>query len=178
MFLSTVKKKSPGLFWCLITFCFLQMAFTLIKLEVTPFFLFGMYSEKVTVPDTVPVYQEKLNGHLLNKKKIHRWNLDILQVGIENYNAQLFNNKIDIVDTRIKTKYPGIYHNPFFHSIKKYITNDSLSLDKFGGWCKKKIHQYTGETVRTFEVYKEIYKADFKSGNPQLLSTEKIFHLE
>jgi hypothetical protein len=178
MFLSTVKKKSPGLFWCLIIFCFLQVVFTLIKLEVTPFFLFGMYSEKINAPDTVSVYQEKLNGYLLNKKKIHKWDLDILHMGIENYNAQLFNNKIDIVDTRIKTKYPGIYNNAVFHSIKKYIMNDSLSLDKFGDWCKQKIYQYTGEKVGTFEVYKEVYKVDIKSGNPQLLFIEKLFHLE
>jgi hypothetical protein len=178
MFLSKVKKDSPGLFWCLIVFCFFQIAFTLIKLEITPFFLFGMYSEKLETSDKVSVYKVKLNDHLLNRNDIKKWDFDILIMAIENYNAQFLNNKIDVVDTRIKTRYPDVYKSHIFSSMKRYIMNDSSNLDKFRGWYKRKIRQYTKEDVKTFEVYKETYKINLRYKSFQLLSTEKIFYIE
>ena len=178
MFLSSVKKKSPGLFWSLIVFCFLQLVFTLIKLEVTPFFLFGMYSEKVDAPDTVTIYRQKLNGSFLNKKNINKWEWQILVTTIENYDAQLDNKKIDVVDTRIENKYPGIYHNSIFSSIKKSITNDSLSVDKYPGWYKQKIQQYTSVDITNLEVLKETYKVGFNKSDFQLLSSKKILSIE
>ena len=177
MFLSKIKKTSPGLFWCVIVFCFLQLSFTFIKLEVTPFLLYGMYSEKFKVSDTISIYKMKLNGDVLKSQSMIRWKLDILQTSMENYKAQLDNNKIDIVDTRIRIKYPAIYKSGLFRAIKKYIMNDSLILYQFPEWYKQKIHQYTGGTVNTYEVFKETYTIDYKHKSFQLLSSEKIFDI-
>lgn len=177
MFLSKIKKTSPILFWCVIVFCFLQLSFTFIKLEATPFFLYGMYSEKFKLSDTISVYKMKLNGDVLNPRSINRWQGDILQTSMENYKAQLDNNKIDIVDTRISRKYPAIYRSGIFRAIKKYILNDSMGLNKFPEWYKQKIHQYTGENVKTFEVFKETYAINFKQKSYQLLSGEKVLDL-
>jgi hypothetical protein len=178
MFLLKIKEKSPGLFWCLIVFCFLQITLTLIKLEVTPFFLYGMYSEKFYVTDTISIYKEKLNGHLLSSQIMNKWEEDILRTGIENYNAQLRNNKIDIIDTRISTKHPSIYNSRVFEIIKKHIMNDSVSLNRFPDWYKQKFYQYTGMDIKTFEVVNETYLIDFNNKKYQLISNEKIFELK
>ena len=178
MFLTKVKERSPGLFWFLIAFCFFQAVFTLIKLEVTPFFLFGMFSEKVNVPDTVTIYRQKLNGNLLNQKDINKWEWNILTTTIENYDAQLSNNKIDVVDKRIRNKYPGIYYSSIFSSVKKNITNDSSSVNKYPDWYKQKIRQYTSENITNIEVLKENYKVGFNNSSFQLLSSKKILSIE
>ncbi len=177
MFLSKVKKTSPVLFWCLAAFCFLQVTFTFIKLEVTPFFLYGMYSEKFYLSDTVSIYKQKLNGYALQPKPFSRWRGDILLTGIENYNAQLKNNKVDVVDTRVSSRYPGIYSSPLFQAVKKNITNDSTVLTKFPGWCRRKIYEYTGEEIITYELIKETYLVNLAQKKYKLLSVETVFCL-
>ncbi|MES1197843.1 MAG: hypothetical protein ABUL41_01040, partial [Chitinophagaceae bacterium] len=75
-------------------------------------------------------------------------------------------------------KYPGIYNNSIFSSIKKSITNDSTGVNKFPGWYRQKILQYTSANIANLEVLKETYKLGSNNSDFQLLSSKKILPIE
>lgn len=174
MFLQKLKKEFPVFYWLILCFCFLQIAFTCIKLEVTPFLLYGMYSQKHEPTDTVVVYQHIADGTVIPYNKLNHWQNDILLTTADNYYKIVQNKNVDGVDTRIQEKYSAIYNTSIFQTAKKYIINDSAAVKIYPDWYKSRLEDYLKQPVQHYQLQRQTYVVNPSTHLPQLTTVETI----
>mgnify|MGYP000877793295 CR=1 FL=1 len=174
MFFIKLKKEYPKLYWFILAFCFLQIAFTCIKLEATPFLLFGMYSQKHQPADTVVVYQHITDGIAMPYNKLNHWQNDILLTTAGNYYSIIQNKGVDVVDTRIQEKYPAIYNTSIFQAMKQYIINDSAAVKAYPDWYISQLKNYLKIPVQHYQLQRHTYFINPSNQLPQLTTVETI----
>ncbi len=159
-FLKTVKKKSAVLFWSFLTIIFFQLACTFLKMEVTPFLLYGMYSEKIPVQNEFRIVEIEVNDVPASSLNLSGWHSDILYTGYENYNNMLRNNGTDIVKTRVEERYHFLTRSFLYPFLKNKIYNSKSGLANFSKWYSDKFSQFAHIDVRTIRVYSTIIEFD------------------
>lgn len=174
MFFRKLKKDFPRLYWLLLAVCFLQIAFTGIKLEATPFLLYGMYSQKHQPADTVVLYQHYVNGKSMPYATLNHWQNDILLTTADNYYNQLQHNGVDPVDTRIKVKYPSLYNSYIFQRLKKSIMNDSAAVAAYPAWYITKLNQFVQKPVQQYQLQRQTYAVQTGGNTPKLIAVETV----
>lgn len=159
-FLKAVKKKSSVLFWSFLTIIFFQLTCTFLKIEVTPFLLYGMYSEKIPVQHEFAIAEIEVNDAPFSTSILSSWHADILFTGHENYNAMLQNNKTDIVKTRVEERYGFLTGSFIYPFLKNKIYNNKNDLDNFLNWYRSKFSQFAKVDVKSIRFYSIPVKFD------------------
>ncbi|HMF70125.1 MAG TPA: hypothetical protein VK616_01550 [Flavitalea sp.] len=137
-FLHELKQKDHKAYLLILICILIQVALTFIKLEVTPFFLFGMYSEKIAATDTFSIIRV-----LVNDKPIDSYNpplreKHLLETNAANYVEMKRNNHTDILKIRIESRYAVIYNSAFYPYLAGHIYNTPMAQNNFKGWLKQK----------------------------------------
>jgi len=136
-FFSRLYRYNRILFWCTGIFCILTILINLTKAETTPFFIWGMYSEKEKAVNSYEILEVVVNDSLLvdyssSFTDANRFYL----LSPLSYSVQIESNQgVDPEESFIQRKL-GKYFS-FFEPYKKDIFNDSLDLPAFQNWYKR-----------------------------------------
>jgi hypothetical protein len=145
--LGRVFKADKFLFLFVFLFFALSIFSNLIRLQTSPFFIWGMFSNALPSVAADSFYEITYNDtRTINLK--HTWNepeKTFYLMPLTNYLAVRANHSVDPFETYLKTywlkKHPGV--PGIFDSL--YMTR--ADLDKFPGWYKRWISQQVNEPV-------------------------------
>lgn len=143
-FLHRLRASKPWLFLFAVSAIFLQVFFTFFKLEATPFFLYGMFSEKIPVTDTFSITQILVNDRPLEDYGSPLRERDLLQSTAENFEEMKNNHYVDPLRTRIESRYPFIYRSRLYPFFSRHMYNSRPAMDEYRGWLRKKCLDIAG----------------------------------
>jgi hypothetical protein len=136
-FFKYLYKRQPKLFYLFGSFFIIQVFLSLIKLEVTPFFLYGMFSEKVIPSDTLVERSIWVNGkQLKNTDLFHKEHL-LLEETAKKYVLIKKNHSTDIVQSRVEQKYGFLTQLPVYPFLRERIYNKAEDIPAFEHWFKE-----------------------------------------
>jgi hypothetical protein len=142
-FLEQVRRTDIKVFVFAALFLFAQLFLTFIKLEFTPFFLYGMYSEKAAVTDTFSTLNIVVNNKPIEYYSPLRES-DMLKETAANFEEMKANNYTDPLKMRIESRYPFVYNSVLYPFISTKIYNSKKAMDDYRVWLKKKCLQIAG----------------------------------
>ena len=143
-FLHRLKTDDPRLFIFVIAAIFLQLFLTFAKLAATPFFLYGMYSEKTPATDTFFITEIWINDKPLESYYSPLRERYLLESTAGNFEKIKNNNYTDPLKTRIESSYPFVYRSALYPFFSQRIYNSRASIDSYPGWFKKKCLEIAG----------------------------------
>jgi hypothetical protein len=171
-FLRDIKQRDRKAF-VVITICMVvQLLLTFVKLEVTPFFLFGMYSEKMVATDTISPMKLLFNGQPLDQFNIPQREKDLLESTATNYIDIRLNNNTDVVRTRIETRYPLIYTSVLYPFFANRIYNTGVDIEGYKNWLRGKHREITGNDSGNIKIIKTAYLLNGNSLKPTVIANE------
>jgi hypothetical protein len=135
-FLRQLKKADKPAYFVAIIIIVLQLLFTFMKLEITPFFLYGMFSEKIPARDSLTLVQILVNNKPLQDYHPGYRELLLLQTAQENYALLKDQHFIDPVKTRMESKFKGIDQMPGYKSLSPKMYNQPGINEPFRHWFK------------------------------------------
>lgn len=177
MFLSFfiyLRKNQPKLFYLFGLFFILQVFFVLIKWEVTPFFLYGMYSEKATAPITYSQTVVCVNGKELNMDQLSGEERMLIDETTEHYLHIKANNDTDIVQSRVEQRYHSLTNSFIYPFLKERIYNTPNDVPAYEKWLKKKCSSIINEKVDIVTIKKNIYEFNSELTQLKQLSSETV----
>lgn len=174
-FFAVLKSRQPKLFYFCITLTVLQLLCTAIKLEVTPFFLYGMFSEQVSPVHNITQQKILLNGRPLEDFSLPFREQMFLETTMENYVAQKQNNETDPLRTRIENRYPFFTNLPIYPFLTNKIFNPAEALPRYEQWFLKHTGKYTGRSAPAVTVLHKNYEILPYSGNLNLRSVDTLY---
>ncbi len=173
-FFKVLKNKKPKLFYFFLLFLILQLVTTFLKIEITPFLLYGMYSEKT--PDTGNYKQQLilLNGHDIHSYKIPPSERMLLVTAIENYLKIKQNGNKDIVQSRVESIYTFLTNSFIYPSIEDKIYNKPDDLRKFESWFKEKCSKIVHRKIHKVSVIQRQHVLNRKYFSFKTISSDTI----
>ncbi|RYG05996.1 MAG: hypothetical protein EOO02_02065 [Chitinophagaceae bacterium] len=115
-----------------------QLLLTLIKAEATPFLLYGMFSEKQVVTDTITSVSIRINNKPLAFYNMALREQQLLETTAGNYVQMKDNNNTDLLRTKIESRYPLIYNAGIYPWLSHRIYNTGEDQLLFKSWLKQK----------------------------------------
>jgi hypothetical protein len=173
-FLHDLKKKDPKVFLVVIICVVLQLFLTFIKLEVTPFFLFGMYSEKFVATDTFSKITLLVNEKPIEFYKPPLRERNLLETNTINYVEMKRNNDTDILKTRIESRYAIIYESVLYPFFARHIYNTGVTQEQFKVWLKKKCLKIAGIDNGVVKIVEMTYVLDRATIHLNLTKNETL----
>jgi hypothetical protein len=123
-----------------------------------------MYSEKIPFNDSIHRKEIFIDGKSLRTVGFSARELDLLETGMENYLLAKNNGNIDVVQTRVETRYPFFRETFLYPLIKDKIYNSPEAVPLFEIWFRKKCNRLVQHPVQKVEVIDHIYS--IQAGNP------------
>ncbi len=168
-YLRGLRISQPVLFFCVSAFFAIQLALTFIKLEVTPFFLYGMFSEKIPYTDSVFVLKILVNDKPLDEYYSPLRERYLLEETAMNYERMKKNNYQDFIKTRIESGYPSIAR-----LIPGNIYNSREAITAYPSWLKEKCLQIAGLKEGNVKLIRKGFHWNRKHLQLKLVSNEVL----
>ncbi|HEY5390609.1 MAG TPA: hypothetical protein VIJ57_00740 [Hanamia sp.] len=160
LFLYKVYCYNKKLFLFFAFFAFVTIICNLTGNEITPFYVWGMYSQKEKPPEYYQIYKITVNDKILDYSTgFFPANRFFLQSPLSYYLEMKENGdplKL-FLQKKMGSKY--FYVLPYESS----VFNSSQNIEKFPGWYKKYLEQTTGQEIKSYKV--EVLKAIYDSRN-------------
>lgn len=164
---------SKTLFWTVVLFCGLTILLTLSGHQITPFFLWAMFSEKEDIRTTHQVIDIRLNGETFNyTKELIDANRHIVTGSIFYYYKIKNNHDTDPTRTFFEEKLGHRYER--IRPVLERITNDASQDAAFQAWLHRYLEQSTHREIKTLEVKLQTWAYN-DAGQLNLLDTQIIF---
>lgn len=167
-------KKFPKLSYFFVLFFVLNLFFIAIKLQVAPFFLYGMYSEKIPVTSEFKTVSILVNGRDLKEYGTSYREYEFLSSALESYLNMKRNGGIDPVQSRVETRYGFLTHSAVYPLIRDKIFNPPGAEDRFEPWYRQRISRTLGVAVRTVTVEEHLYQYLSATNSATHLKTETV----
>jgi hypothetical protein len=117
--------------------------------EITPFYVWGMYSEKETPSANYEIFRITANDKLVDYSTGYLpANRFFLQSPLSYY--ALMKNGKDPTAIFLKEKLKGKYS--LIEPYSKTVLNSTKEFDEFPYWYKRYLQQTAGETIRKYKV--------------------------
>lgn len=171
LFLKQVKQQRPKLFYLFLSCCALQLLFTVLKLEATPFLLYGMYSEKLPATGSVKMVHVYLDGVSLETLRLSPREKDMLFTNIENYVRMKQNGGVDVVQTRVEQRYFFLTRSALYPLISNRIYNKPADLLRFEAWFRQKCSRLANRNINRVTIIENHYFVD-----PATLAVAPVAH--
>jgi len=162
-FLQHLKKADRPAFIVAIIIIALQLLFTFAKIEATPFFLYGMFSEKIPATDSFGLVQILVNDKPLEEYQPSYRELLLLQTAQENYELFKQGQAIDPLKTRVEAKFPRIVQLPGYNNWSVRIYNQPGINEPFRRWFKWRCLAAAGLKTGSVSIIKTFFLLDRKS---------------
>ncbi|MEO8583798.1 MAG: hypothetical protein ABI415_08370 [Flavitalea sp.] len=156
-FLINLWRTDRKAFLFITTFLVLQVVLALMKLEVTPIFLYGMYSEKLPVTNRFSELKIFINDTPIETYRPSFRQKALLTTNAVNYEDMKRNDHIDVLKTRMKTKYPFLFDHWIAPVFGESIYNSAEDQEKFTVWFKQKCLEMAGITTGHVKLVKSTY---------------------
>ncbi len=173
-FLQFTYRKFSKLFYFFLFFIAVQIVLLFLKLEVTPFFLYGMYSQKISYTEIHKTTSVYVNGQDISTLAIPLRERDMLLTGIENYLSMKQNGGTDVVQTRVESSYHFLTTSLLYPFLKKNIYNKPEALPLFETWFKQKCSRYTKAPVEQIKIIYKYYKFNTQPSSVTPFKTELV----
>ncbi len=166
-------QHSKILFWSVVIFCGMTLLLTFAGHQITPFFLWAMFSEKENIRKTHEVIQIKLNGETFNyTQELIDANRHIVTGSIFYYDKMKNNNDTDPTRTFFQEKLGENYTK--IQPTLERITNDKAQYVAFQAWLMRYLERSAHREIETLEVNMQTWAYD-ESGQLNLVNTKPIF---
>ncbi len=160
LFLFKVYRYNKILFWFFALFAGLSVIGNLMGNEATPFYVWGMYSEKEAEPSDYEIFRITVNNKPVDYSTgFLPANRFFLQSPLIYYS--LMKNGVDPTSTFLENKLKEKYR--LIKPWASEVFNSEKEVAEFPAWYKKYLAQSTGQNVQSFKV--EVLKATFSSNN-------------
>ncbi|HQV75728.1 MAG: hypothetical protein KBA60_07485 [Flavobacteriales bacterium] len=174
-FLGRVVRTDRRVGYFLIAFALLQGCAQLFRAEVTPFFLYGMYSE---VLDPLPTYVRTVchvNGQQLEQTDLPRYAGEFLYSTLDRYQFLEANEGADLfapfLDQYFSWLSPGtradLEYQMSFHPNEK---------PAFERWLLRYLEHVLDEPITSIQIDRETY--EYKELRPKLVLRERLIELQ
>lgn len=173
-FLDEIKRNDFKAYLVIISCILFQLVLTFTKLKFTPFFLFGMFSEKVGHSDTISKLVILIDDRPIGSYKPPFAESDLLQTNAVNYINMKRNNNIDILRTRIESRYPVLYNSKYYPFFARRIYNTPEDLYHFKNWFKEKCFRVAGINSGTVKLIEKTYQVNPTTFYPTLIKNETL----
>ena len=161
------------IFWGVSIFTFFTLFFNLTGDEVSPFFVWGMFSEKFPRLETREIVTFKINGEDYNyHRKLSNINGNMLASPVYYYSRMVKNNDEDPTRTFFREKTGKRFST--IEPLLTQVTNDPAVYPEFKDWVKRYIEKSSGQEVDELEVSIATYR--FNEANVwEPISEETLF---
>jgi len=171
-YLFRLYQHSKTLFWSVAIFCGMTVALTFAGHQITPFFLWAMFSEKENIRTTHEVIDIKLNGETFNyTQELIDANRHIVTGSIFYYDKMKNNNDTDPTRTFFQEKLGDNYTK--IQATLERITNDEAQYAAFQEWLMRYLERSAHRKIETLEVNMQTWAYD-ESGHLNLVNTKPI----
>ena len=165
-------QHSKTLFWAVVIFCGMTLLLTFAGHQITPFFLWAMFSEKEHIRKTHEVIELKLNGETFNyTQELIDANRHIVTGSIFYYEKMKNNNDTDPTRTFFQEKLGNNYTK--IQPTLERITNDKAQYAAFQAWLMRYLERSAHREIETLEVNIQTWTYD-ESGRLNLLETKPL----
>lgn len=167
-------KKFPKLSYFFVLFFALNLFLIAIKLQVAPFFLYGMYSEKIPPTRAFKTVHIVVNGQDLKAYGVSYREHEFLSSALEGYLNMKRNGGIDPVQSRVEARYGFFTRSAIYPLIKDRIFNPPGAVARFEPWYRQRITRLLGVPVTTVAIQEKLYHYDAATNSATLLKTEPV----
>ena len=185
LYLYLLKVSKPKLFFVIITFIVIQLFVTLLKIQIIPFFLFGMYSDVFHSQDIYEGIGIEIDGQPFDYMELVDIHTEMIVSPIRNYKAYIDNDSVDPFSkriffhpliTRIEENLPELYNKRKFKTILYRVTNDKYSINNFKYWLKRYLEASLDRKINNLKIYINSYT--YKKERLVLVSSRKIIEID
>ncbi len=138
-FLGSLRKKDAKVYAFIVLFLSLQLLLTLAKFKVTPFYLYGMFSEIQPANDSFHLKTILVDGRPLSSYDRPFREYLMFNVLTDHYLDIRNNGNTDVLKTRIEKKYPWFTTLPIYPSFARSVYNSPRDLTGFETWFRQKL---------------------------------------
>lgn len=167
-------KKFPKLSYFFLLFFALNLFFIAIKLQVAPFFLYGMYSEKIPATSEFKTVSILVNGRNLKEYGTSYREHEFLSSALESYLNTKRNGGIDPVQSRVEARYGFLIRSSIYPLIRDKIFNPPGAVNQFGPWYRQRISRILTVPVKTVTIQEHLYRYDAARNSATHLKTEPL----
>ena len=160
LFLYKVYHFNKNLFILFMGFAILTLFCNLKGFEITPFYVWGMFSEKETAPTEYPVFRIMVNGKVVDYSTGYfPANRFFLQSPLSYYaDAKKVGDPLQpFLEKKLKSQY--LWLKPF----ALRVFNSQKEIQQFPVWYEKYLQQTTGEKVKSLKV--DVLQASYQSNH-------------
>lgn len=159
-FLRDLRKKDIKVYAFVVAFLGIQLVLTLLTLKITPFYVYGMFSEIPPDPNTFHKKTIRINNKPLSDYHAPFREKLMLDVTSDYYLEIRHNNDIDILNTRLEKNYPWFTHNAIYPFLAKNIFNSDQNLEEYRDWFREKSAEILGEKPLSIQIVDTSFRLD------------------
>jgi len=148
----------------------------LLKVQFTPFFIFGMYSKKVENRDFYNAYEFEINDKLVHPFNLGKEKAELAIGPMSYYLNHLKNGGEDPVEKFVLSKRPHWEQNEFYKNISEYVFTNENKLEDFPPWYKRVMESLLGYKINKIVIYST--KVKYVNFGIQTVSREKVLAIE
>lgn len=160
LFLYKVYHFNKKMFILFLAFAALTLFCNLRGFEITPFYVWGMYSEKETTPTEYPVFKIMVNGKVVDYSTGYfPANRFFLQSPLLYYaGTKTVGDPLQLfLEKKLKTQY--LWLKPY----ALRVLNSQKEIQQFPAWYERYLQQTTGEKVKSLKV--DVLQTSYQSDN-------------
>jgi len=137
----------------IVLFVGLYLSLHLLKVQITPLFIFGMYSKKVPTQQEYMMYELVVDNETIKPTELGRLNREIIIGPLEYYFNHKTNMNVDPIKSFVLSKRPKWESNSVFKWVGDQVFTKEEELSKFPNWYKSYLEQSIGKEIQRLEVF-------------------------
>lgn len=174
-YLHSLKQSRPWIFLVVVIFISIQFLVTLSRMETTPFFIFGMFSDRFHPAPYYEAISFKINEQEFNYMQFSDIHKEFVLSPTWQYYNLVKNNHGNPAAIKIQNNLPSFLNkNKFPANVFFKYSNNEKDMIKFSGWLKKYLSSMTEERIDHLEVFINKYK--YKNDELILVSRNRILN--
>lgn len=158
-FLYKVYQHNKKLFFFFIVFALFTLVCNLAGFEITPFYVWGMYSQKEEAPKEYPIFRITANDNLIDYSTGYYPANRFFLLSPLSYYVSIKTDDPTAIFLKEKLKEKYEIAKPYADK----VLNSSKDIDKFPGWYMRYVGQTTGEEIKKLKV--ELLLVSYENDN-------------
>lgn len=147
----------------------------ILKVQFTPFFLYGMYSKAVGEVDTLVAYEIEVDKTTYYPFDFGREKMELILGPLDYYNSHLRLNGQDPVEHFVLTKRSHWKESELFNQIGEKVFTKPEELQSFPLWYKSILEQSLNKKISHLNVYEVKY--NYSDLGLKVISKNKLIDL-
>jgi len=160
----------------LITIGLFYILLHLLKIQFTPFFIYGMYSKKVEYKEYYEIYEFEVNDNKVQAQSLGNDKMELAIGPLNYYMEHIKNEGVDPVEKFVLSKRPNWEQSTLYNSVAERVFNNHKKMDSFPKWYKNMLEDLLGYKVNSLAVYSITLK--YANYGLETVKREKVLSIE